>query len=62
MSTKDLEKEATRFLKVRGFTKTGRDLKKERFDAKDDPMPSFEWEPIVGSFYPRVAYHHRGLP
>ncbi|MEK7150533.1 MAG: hypothetical protein AAB736_02905 [Patescibacteria group bacterium] len=59
---KELEKEATRILMSAGFTKTGRDLKKERAEKEDDPKPAFMCKPKVGSFYPRVVYHHHGLP
>lgn len=62
INTKELEEEATRILRANGYTKTGRDLRKERADAESNPKPGFICKPKVGSFYPRVAYHHHGLP
>lgn len=57
---KDLELEATNFLKSHGFTKTGRDLAKERVEKKKDPKPAFGWEVKGVHFLPIVAYHHGG--
>lgn len=59
INTKKLEEEATRILRANGFTKTGRDLNKEKADAKSDPKPEFAWEPKGGiHFFPRAAYHY----
>lgn len=58
MTDKELELEATNFLRSHGFTKTGRDIKKERVDKKNDPKPNFVWGKRGITFYPKASYHY----